>query len=118
MTKTVVLDTNFLLIPGRKHRDVIGELQKEGFEVITLTVVVQELEAMALKASNTASAARIALSLIKRKGLKVARSSAGYADEAILVYSKAHICSASTQDLALRRKLRSAVDPIVTYNRS
>ena len=118
MGNTVLVDTNFLLIPGRKHRDVIGELQKEGYAIFTLRSVVKELESLSQGTSNTAGEARLALSLIKQKGLKVVPSSVEYADEAILAYCRTHKCSVATQDLALRRALRSAGIPIVSLNRS
>jgi rRNA-processing protein FCF1 len=118
MIKAVVPDTNFFLIPGRKKRDVLGELQADGYSLIVLEPVHRELEKLAVGTSITAGAARIGLSLIKRKGLNTVPSSVRYADSAILAYCKQNGAVAATQDVALRQRLKSARVPVITLNRS
>jgi len=114
----IVVDTNFWLLPGRTRTDVLAELQQAGYTIVLLKPVHSELEKLSLNNSKTAEAARIALQLIKRKGLKTIPSSASYADTAIQLYCEQHKAAAATQDASLRRKLRRLGIPVVTANRS
>jgi rRNA-processing protein FCF1 len=116
--KKVVLDTNFWLIPARRRVDVAGDLQTRGFELILLQPVARELEKLAVGRSQTATAARIALQLIKQKGLNIVPSSVRYTDSAILAYCKQDGAVAATQDVALRQRLKKAGIPVITFNRS
>jgi rRNA-processing protein FCF1 len=116
--KRVVLDTNALLLPGRSGTSILDLLEREGFALVVLKPVLDELTKLAQDRSQTASSARLALSLIKQKGLKVVSSSVRYADEAIVAYCTKTGAHAATADLALRRELRSAGIPLVSVNRS
>lgn len=116
--RKVVLDTNFLLLPGRRTVDVFSMLEQEGFTVIILDTVYNELKGLSTGRSETAQAAKLALQLIKRKGLNTVPSSAAYADDAILAYCRDHQASAATEDGDLRRKLRRSSIPVVTFHRS
>jgi rRNA-processing protein FCF1 len=115
---TAVLDTNFFLIPGRNHKDVLSLIEAEGYTIILLKQVHRELTKLSEGQSETASAARIALQLIKRKGLNTVSGSVRYTDNAILTYCQEHGAAAATQDVALRRTLRAAGVRVLTLNRS
>jgi len=81
----VILDTNFLLIPGQFGIDIFAELERliiEKFDIIVFSNVRGELEAIADSRKADAPWARLALGLIKAKGAKIVRGE-GPVDSAI-----------------------------------
>lgn len=108
VARTLVLDTNFFLIPGRRHVDILSILEAEGYGLILLKSVQKELVKLSEGRSQTATAARIALQLIKQKGLNTVSCSANYTDDAIMDYCRTTGAAAATQDAELRRRLKQA----------
>lgn len=121
-SKIILLDTNFLLIPGQFGVDIFAELDRIcqfKYEVCVLDATMEELSDIV--ADRTASAkdrkaARLGLQLLKVKGVKVAspkRKVFKSADKAILDFVSAAGLSAgksvivSTQDKLLRDRLRA-----------
>ena len=107
----VVLDTNFLLIPGQHRVDIFSELDRVlefNYRPVTLTGVVEELREIAESEEagrRDRIAAKIALKLLDRvevveygKGLDV--------DEAIVRYALENGAVVCTLDKELRKRLR------------
>lgn len=114
----VVVDTNVWLLYGRRRWDVLKELADQGHSPVLLQPVKDELEKLSSGASSTAQAAKVALSLIRRKALNTLSGSARHADAAIVAYCGANGAAAATQDASLRRELRRQGIPVVTFHRS
>lgn len=127
----LVLDTNFCMLPVRRKRDILTELQIEGYRLTVIPEVVHELTTLAERGSGASISAREAkatLQLLRRKGLapartegkdlKTPRRSAGYADQAILAYCQERGAVAATHDNELRKLLRSRSVAVVTLGRS
>jgi rRNA-processing protein FCF1 len=73
-TKTVrfLLDTNFLLLPGQFKVDIFDELRRFGKDhLYTLDLVVRELQQLSHGASKHSSSARLALHLVRDKGISI-----------------------------------------------
>jgi len=107
--KTVLFDTNFLLLPVLQGIDVFGELSRfvsESHELATLSSVVGELELMQESKSRRGVAAKVALELIKQKNVRVYETDFR-ADDSLLDYALKHkntvVC---TNDRELKKKLR------------
>ncbi len=118
MPKQVLFDTNFMLIPGRYKKDVVGMVQALGYEIIVLEQTHRELEKLASSQSKTAIAAHIGLLLIKQKGLNIVPGSKRYTDAAIVEYCKTHGVAAATIDAKLRAMLKAERIATITFNRS
>jgi len=108
----IVLDTNFLLIPGQFKIDIFEEIRNimnEPYDLCIFQETIQELSNIAEKASKDKNNAKIALMLIKQKNLKSLKNSSiekSYIDRIILsnIDSKCIVC---TQDQALKRLLKA-----------
>jgi len=90
MTLKVIIDTNFLLIPGKFMIDIFEEIKNEArtdIELLTLDRVIEELEKLSnsketkLKDRN---AAKLGLALLKQKNLKIEHCSRQHTDDAII----------------------------------
>ncbi len=110
-TKTVVLDTNFLLIPHQFKINVMAELDKlvdTAHELVVGEPIVAEVRGLASGRGKAGIAARVALEAIRRNKIKVIPSPLTDGDEWIVEYCKAHpktiVC---TNDLELRRRLKA-----------
>lgn len=106
----IILDTNFLMIPGQFKVDIFEEIKKlliQNYELCIFSETIDELNKIASTNNKHKTAAKIALKLIKQKNLKSLPNSINekYADSLILegVTSKDVVC---TQDQALRRLLK------------
>ncbi len=116
--KTVVLDTNFLLIPSQFGVDIFAELDRVcqfPFGLAVLPETVAELEKLAADPSTSLKdrkASKMALQLIKAKAIAVVgqhRKVFKSADKAILEFASAgnKVVIVATQDRALKAKLRA-----------
>ena len=104
----VVLDTNFLLVPGQLKIDVFAEISRilsVPFEFCIYEGTVTELEKIASTNNRDKPNANVALSLIKQKNLKRLKNSLGYVDKIILENADKNtiVC---TQDKELRSLLK------------
>lgn len=115
----VILDTNFLLVPGQFGVDVIGELHRildVKFEIGIPDVVRQELEVIERKSrGRDLIAIRMAKSIIERFGtIKVGRYGEKPTDELILEFAlKTPNVIVCTNDKGLKKKLRERGIPVV-----
>lgn len=109
----VILDTNFLLIPGEFGVDVfseVGRVLDEPYEICVMNNTLEELQALISKSNKQESFnAKLGFIMAKQKSLKTLRgSSEGYADKAILekASESPEKTVVATQDKALREKLK------------
>ncbi len=90
MVLKVIIDTNFLLIPGRFGVDIFQEIVENAndqVELITLQNVVLELENLAVSGElnqKEKAAAKLGLQLVKQKNLKIEQGSNEHTDNVIL----------------------------------
>src|SRR3972149_8645917 len=89
--KKIVLDTNFLLIPGQYKVDIFSELRKMAdfnYSLFVMADTVKELEKIALEGKRADKlAAQVAIGLLKAKNIKILRAPSpqnGHADDAIV----------------------------------
>ncbi|HLD05312.1 MAG TPA: hypothetical protein VJG90_06350 [Candidatus Nanoarchaeia archaeon] len=112
--KTVVLDTNFLLIPELYRVDIfagIQELMNEPYELCIMDKTIDELNKIVQTAkTKDKEAAKLALQLIKQKDLKRLPCS-DTVDECIL---NGPVDYAATQDRDLKRALKAKGVKIIT----
>ncbi len=111
MKHKVIVDTNFLLIPGQFKVDIFSEIKRildVPFELYVVQETVNELNKLVIAGKvSDRMAAKLALLLIRQKHLKTLRSFIlkKNADDAILSKSDKNTFIA-TQDKALRVRLK------------
>lgn len=104
-----LLDTNFLLIPGRFGVDVFSELSNFGRpECYTLQAVLAEMEKLTVGHGADAKAAKLGLELLGVKGVIILASGAGPADVQIQKAAENEGYVVCTQDAELAKKLKAA----------
>lgn len=107
---TIILDTNFLLIPAIFGVDIFSEIQriypfKHLLAVLGSTIV--ELETIKSRPGKQAAAAKLALGLIKAKNINTLPTAVKHTDDAIVaIAQKQGNCIVATQDAALRSRLK------------
>lgn len=114
MMKTIILDTNFLLIPGQFGLDIFDRFSQDldfPYTLAVLDLTVQELEKL-LKGSETNQkgklAVKIAQELIKKQNIVIIKTSQEKnADDALLNSSKKGYVIA-TQDKDLLHRIKKA----------
>jgi rRNA-processing protein FCF1 len=103
-----LLDTNFLLIPGRFRVDVFREMEAFGKpELYTIDLVVKELERLAKGRGRDSKSARLGLELIRKKEVEVLKGCAGSADLELERLASEQDFAVCTQDRALQERLRN-----------
>ena len=116
MKRRIILDTNFLLIPGQFNVDIFSEIARIcnfGYELVVVKETVAELQGIiASKVSNglARASAKLALQLMGRFKVKVVgdyRKVFKRADEAILAVADRN-CLVATQDMQLKRALKGS----------
>ena len=120
----VILDTNFLMIPGQNKIDVFEEikhLMTTPYQLCIFKETVDELEKIAKGGTRDKINAKVAIKLIKQKNLKTLKNSStevSHVDDIILgnITDSDIVC---TQDKALKRLLRHKFPKIkiITLNR-
>ena len=103
----VILDTNFMMLPGQFGIDIFKELDRiidQKYQLCTLTPIVHELERLSREAKGKdKTAAKLALGMMPRiEKIEVKRK----ADEAIVETAKQEKAIVATNDAELRRKLK------------
>ena len=102
----ILLDTNFLLVPGRNKVDIFRELERFGKpELFTLDLVVKELEILSQRSGKDASHAGLALELIEKKGVEVLESRGSKADLELERIASEGGYAVCTQDKELQKRL-------------
>jgi len=103
----IVLDTNFLLIPGQFKIDIFSEIDRIcnfKYQLCVVDKTLDELESIVKKQKGKdKAAAKLALQLLKRKDLKILPTQAGIGVDESLIGLKG--CIIATQDAELKRKL-------------
>jgi len=110
-TDKIIIDTNFLLIPGQFGVDIFEEIQKLAlfkYELQILDKTLDELEKIKKEQKGRhRAAADLALKLIKSKGLKITSTvSEGSVDDLIVGMADKDTYVA-TQDAELKRRLKA-----------
>ena len=116
--KKILLDTNFLLIPGKYKVDIFEELKRllnDSYELYVLDKTLEELENLKEKLKGQdKEALNIAIQFLKEKDLKIISVQAGiYVDDLILDLADQEyiIC---TQDKELKERLKQKNIKIIT----
>ncbi len=103
----IILDTNFLLIPGKFKVDVFSELERFGKpELFTLDLVVSELEKLSKGRGKDAGNAKLGLELVKKNKVKTIKSSGKNTDSEIERLAAEEDYIVCTQDRELIEKLK------------
>ena len=112
MVLKVIIDTNFLLIPGDFGVDIFQEITEQAnnvVEFIILQKVIQELEDLCVNKDlndKQRKSAKLGLALLKQKNLKIEHCSNEHTDDAIVKKSlefkeKGDSVAIATQDKQL-----------------
>ena len=115
--KRILIDTNFLLIPGQFGVDIFSEFERVcsfSYDLAVLDASVAELERLAVDSATSLKdrrAAKMALQLIKAKGVAVVKSDRKVfksTDKAIQDFASASNKGVivATQDRELKRQLK------------
>lgn len=121
--RTVIMDTNFLLVPHQFKINVMAQLERliEGpHELAVSEAIINELKGISSSHGKKGAAARIALEAIKRERIKTLETPEKDADAWILGYcaekKDSIVC---TNDMELRAKLkRMAVRVVAMKSRA
>ena len=107
----VVLDTNFLMIPGQLKVDIFQELQKGlyfPFELYCASGSIKELEKLAQEGKMVdRRAAKVALQMVSKYGIKLIDTGDQHVDDALVKLGDDYIIA--TQDTGLKRRLTKYV---------
>ncbi len=113
----IILDTNFLLIPAQFKVDIFSELDKLGTnQLYILDRTLEELTDIVKKQSlKNKKAAKLALSLIKFKKIKIIKTkTTNKTDDLIVEIAKKKKNTVATQDKLLKQKLNENKVKIIT----
>jgi rRNA-processing protein FCF1 len=102
----VLIDTNFFLLPSQFRIDIFRELEKYG-HAATLDMCMKELKRISKGRGKSAGQAKVALALIKKKGVKIIKATAEKTDLALLNYAKKHCSAVATNDRKLIKNLKN-----------
>jgi rRNA-processing protein FCF1 len=98
--KCALLDTNFLMIPGKFKVDVFSELSRLGYEPVVLSCVMSEVNKIASGGGRAGEQARVARAVLDVRKPKMV-AARGPADAALIKHAIAHNCAIATNDAAL-----------------
>ena len=109
--RTLVLDTNFLLLPFQFKIDIFRELEYvlgEPFQLVIPSGVISELNGISKRVGKSGAAARLALKLVEanRKIVEVAETDSPV-DDWVFTYAKENKAIACTNDAGLKGRLRA-----------
>jgi len=106
-----LLDTNFLMIPGKFKVDILSELLNLGYtEVFTLDIVVKELNGLSALKGKESRYAKIGLAFIKNGNVSVLKTGGEDADEEILNLAKTGEYAICTQDSDLVHEIKEETE--------
>jgi len=107
----IILDTNFLLIPGQFKVDIFRELDSlfGVYEIYIVEGILAELEKIQ-RTGNTRDkrAAALGIQLLKTKALKILKSPQGHVDDVLLQKASQGFLIA-TQDKELKKQLKKKI---------
>jgi len=117
----VILDTNFLLIPGQFKVDIFDGIDNElnlnyGLQIVDLTL--EELKKLVSRGKGAdRAAAKLALKLLEAKDVEVIDTgsySSDNVDDLIVEIVREKGCFVATQDKELKRRVVDAKGQILT----
>jgi rRNA-processing protein FCF1 len=116
--KTILLDTNFLLIPGTLGVDIFREIEKIAdfqYRLCIIDRTVDELHKIIQEQGGShKAAAELALQLIEKGGVEALKTETiKNVDELILKTADSDYFVVATQDRALKAKLKSKRVPLL-----
>ncbi len=102
-----LLDTNFLMIPGKFKIDIFRELKDFGkVYLYTLDSVVHELEKLSKGRGRDSRNARLAIHMIKKEGVRILHVEAKNTDEGIKKLAEKGYFTVCTADKELIKSLK------------
>ncbi len=114
--KRIILDTNFLMAVSQFKVDIFSEIERIAefkYEICIIDKTANELKSIMENGSgNEKTAAKLALSLIRIKGIKKIKTEEGIVDDLILKIADKDTIVA-TQDMELKRRLKEKDVPLI-----
>ena len=104
----IILDTNFLMIPGQYKIDIYREIERlmvGKYQLYIYSGTLKEIKKLSKGQSKDAMAARLGMSIAKTKNIKIIKSDTDYIDKAIIQNLKDKDIIA-TQDKELRDTIK------------
>ena len=118
--KTILLDTNFLLIPAQFTVDIFSEIERIcvfEHELAVAEPCLKELERLTtIGSGKDKAAARLGLQLLEQKKVKILRSPQKVfkgVDDFLVAIAAENAYIVATADKELRRKLKEAGVPVI-----
>ena len=116
--KKIILDTNFLMLLGQFKIDIFSELERIchfSYEIFILDRTLEEMDGIIRKQKgNQRDAAKLSLSIIRKKGVKVMDTEgSAYADSALLGAAEDKNTIIATQDAELKKKLQEKGSQVI-----
>jgi hypothetical protein len=115
--RRIILDTNFLLVPGQFKVDIFSEIRRICDFAYKLYIVdrsIDELNKLADGKSKDARAAKLGLSLMRAKHVSVIKTAGeGHVDDLIVAAVKKGDIAA-TQDINLKKRVKRKGARIIT----
>ncbi len=110
--RTVIVDTNALMMPAQKGIDLENEVTRlvGKCEITVPSIVVDEINHLVCREGKIRSAARVAQSLIKR--FRIVKTP-GTGDQGIVDYAKKIKGIVVTNDKELKKELRDTEIPVI-----
>jgi len=110
-----LLDANFLMIPGKFRVDIFTELERFGKpELYTLDRVKTELKNLSSSKGKASRYAKLALTLIEKKKIRVLPTKGRETDREIARTASGQGLAVCTQDRKLKKALLGKGLPVVT----
>ena len=104
----IIMDTNFLLVPGKFKVDIFTELEKFGKpQLFTLDLVVKELEKLSKGKGKDAGNSKLALTLLKKNKVRILKTKSKITDSEIERISSEEDYVVCTLDRELIEKLKN-----------
>lgn len=110
--KTVIVDTNALMMPAQKGIDLENEVTRlvGKCEITVPSIVVDEINNLVQREGKIRSAARVAQTLIKR--FRIVKTS-GRGDQGIVDYARKIQGIVVTNDKELKKELKDIRIPVI-----
>ena len=116
--KQIIIDTNFLLIPGQFKVDIFSEFERVcdfPYKLCVLDKSVAELEKIVKgQKGKDKDAAKLALSLAKAKKVAVLKTKGSLNVDSELVEQGKKVCIVATQDNGLKARLKALGASVIT----
>jgi hypothetical protein len=111
----VILDTNFLLIPGTLGVDVFTEIRRidPSAKLFVVDKTIDELEKIKKEQKKYARAADLALQLMKSQNIAALKTEKNKNADQIIAETAANGYAVATQDKLLKKQLRDKNIPIL-----